>query len=192
LTGGRIGQPSSRGAASRSILPRRSQSGTRHPSATGRSGPVYRVFSATGMSAPAPSFRGRYSSQRHAPRATAATTAASTIMLFTFIVFSPSSARGKPNAAGGAASVARISVVSRAVSGNRGGNRSAGGRGGDGKIRLFECRRHSTNERISHFSPRLLLLHHTARSLSDSIRQVQCGLVMCIEITNGLQIFHII
>jgi len=65
---------------------------TRYPSATGRSAPIYRAFSATGMSAPAPSFRGRYSSRRHAPRATAATTAASTIMLFTFMVFSPSSA----------------------------------------------------------------------------------------------------
>jgi hypothetical protein len=64
----------------------------RSPSATGRSAPFYRTFSATGMSAPAPSFRGRYSSRRHAPRATAATTAASTIMLFTFMVFSPSSA----------------------------------------------------------------------------------------------------
>ena len=146
--------------ASRSPLPRRSQSGTRHPSATDRSAPVYRVFSATGMSAPAPSFRGRNSSRRHAPRATAATTAASTIMLFTFMVFSPSSARGKPNAAGGCfrrpdfghfASSAMPPAMQahakpilnqcmrgpRAVSGNRGGNRSVGGRGGDGKIRLF-------------------------------------------------------
>src|SRR5262249_53785824 len=77
----------------------------------------------------------------------------------------------------------------RAVSGNRGGNRSAGGRGGDGKIRVFERLRRSTNERISHY---LLFLHRTACPLSDSRRQVQCGLVMCIEITNGLQIFHII
>src|SRR5262245_12308317 len=46
----------------------------------------------------------------------------------------------------------------RTVSGNRGGNRSAGGRGGDGKIRVFECLRRSINERISHFSPRLLFL----------------------------------
>jgi hypothetical protein len=64
----------------------------RPPSPTGRLAPLYRAFSATGMSAPAPSFRGRYSSRRHAPRATAAITAASTIMLFTFMVFSPSSA----------------------------------------------------------------------------------------------------
>src|SRR5262249_25290106 len=65
---------------------------TRYLSATGRPAPISRAFSATGMPAPAPSFRGRYSSRRHAPRATAATTAASTIMLFTFMVFSPSSA----------------------------------------------------------------------------------------------------
>src|SRR5581483_1697517 len=61
----------------------------RHHSST-NAGPLQRTaFSATGRSAPAPSFMGLYSSRRHAPRATAATTTASTTMLFTFIVFSP-------------------------------------------------------------------------------------------------------
>src|SRR5262249_9189682 len=63
---------------------------TRYLSATGRSAPIYRAFSATGMSAPAPSFRGRYSSRRHVFINEAATTAASTIMPFTLMVFLPS------------------------------------------------------------------------------------------------------
>src|SRR5215475_5929989 len=52
--------------------------------------------------------------------------------------------------------------------------------------------RRSSNERTSHFCPRLLLLHHTACSFPTSIRRAQCGLPMCIEITNGNQMFHAI
>src|SRR5215470_3336293 len=52
--------------------------------------------------------------------------------------------------------------------------------------------RRSINERISHFSPRLRFHNHTACSLSNSIRQAKCGPVMCVEITNGNQIFHVI
>ena len=196
-------------------LSRGGRRAVRATSATGRSAPVYRVFSATGMSAPAPSFRGRNSSRRHAPRATAATTAASTIMLFTFMVFSPSSARGKPNAAGGCfrrpdfghfASSAMppamqahakpilnqcMRVRERSAATEVGTARLAV-EVGMGRSVCSSALRRSTNERISHFSPRLLLLHRTACSLSDSIRQVQCGIVMCIEITNRLQIFHVI
>src|SRR5581483_6879001 len=61
----------------------------RHRSPTNAGSLQRTAFSATGRSVPAPSFMGLYSSRRHAPRATAATTAASTTMLFTFIVFSP-------------------------------------------------------------------------------------------------------
>jgi hypothetical protein len=80
----------------------------------------------------------------------------------------------------------------RAVSGNQVGTARLSVEVGMGRSVCSSALRRSTNERISHFSPRLLLLHRTACSLSDSIRQVQCGIVMCIEITNRLQIFHII
>src|SRR6516165_5368822 len=133
-------------------------------------------------------------------------------MLFTFMVFSPSSARGqtqcgwwrcfrRPDFGHFASSAIPPTMQAHAkpilnqcmrVRERSAATARLAVEVGMGRSVCSNALRRSTNERISHFSPRLLLLHGTACSLSDGIRQVQCGLVMCIEITNGLQIFHII